>query len=200
MKFFTADLHLGHERVLDPDFSNRPFPTIKEHDDYIIDQINLVVQPKDELFVLGDFCWERPGHYRHWIKCRTIHLLWGNHDKSNYAQHFSSADDVRMVKLGSDSSGELPVSLQAFCSHYAHAYWPSSHHGCFHLYGHNHDMREATLDEVFPGRRSMDCGVDAAKRLLGDFRPFSDQWIVSRMIQKPGHDPIEFYKNLRGEK
>jgi hypothetical protein len=41
-----------------------------------------------------------------------------------------------------------------FVSHYPHAYWPRSHKGCLHVYGHVHAEREATLDAALPGRRS----------------------------------------------
>lgn len=197
MKFFTADLHLGHERIIGTEFSNRPFASIAEHDAHIIDQINAHVDTRDELFILGDFCWERPGHYRARIKCRTVHLLWGNHDKASYGKHFSTTDDVRMVKIGIDISGDKPVSIRAFCSHYAHAYWPSSHHGALHFYGHNHDMREDTLEAAFPGRRAVDVGVDTAKRLLGEYRPFSDLTLISMLQSRSGHDPVEWYRARR---
>ena len=205
MKYFTADLHLGHERILDADFSARPFNTILDHDDYIIDRINAHVMPKDELFVLGDFCWtnayRKPGHFRNRIKCRTVHLIRGNHDQPSIEKQFSTVQDVRMVKIGRDTTDlNKPIVLQAFLSHYAHAFWPSSHYGAFHLYGHNHDTREETLDRLFPGRRAMDVGVDTAKRLLGDYQPFSDMNIIMRMIGRPGHDPVEWYKQQRGGK
>lgn len=197
MRYFTADPHLGDERILDADFSARQFATIKEHDDYIIERYNAEVMRTDELFIIGDFCKTRPGHYRNRIKCRTVHLIWGNHDNDNYKLHFSTVDDVRMVKLGVDSSGPEPKSIHAFISHYAHAYWPSSHYGTLHFYGHTHDAREETLDAVFPGRKATDVGVDAAKRLLGDFRPFSDAWLIKHLWSRPGHDQVDWYKTQR---
>ncbi len=204
MRFFTADLHLGHEKILDKDFSARPFATIKDHDDHIIDRINAHVEPKDELFILGDFCWtgtyRKPGHFRNRIKCRSVHLIWGNHDQASVANQFSTTQDVLIVKLGTDTS-KLPEQpsrpIEAFLSHYAHAFWPSSHHGMLHLYGHCHDAREETLDTLFPGRRSIDVGVDTAKRLLGEFRPFSDLWLINHLWSRPGHDQVEWYRAQR---
>ena len=106
VRYFTADPHFGHERILDKTFSSRPFTTIKEHDDYIIDRINAHVMATDELFIIGDFCFsKKPGHYRNRIKCRQVHLIWGNHDQANFKLQFSTVDDVRIVKLGTDSSG-----------------------------------------------------------------------------------------------
>ena len=205
MRYFTADLHLGHERILDQDFSARPFATIKDHDDHIIDRINAHVGPRDELFILGDFCWtgtyHKPGHFRNRINCRTVHLIWGNHDQASLAKQFSTSQDVRMVKLGIDTTkSDRPRSIEAFLSHYAHAYWPSSHHGALHLYGHNHDSREETLDALFPGRRSTDVGMDTAKRLFGEFRPFSDAWLIKNVYSRPGHDQVEWYRTQRSKK
>lgn len=204
MKFFTADLHLAHQRILDKDFSGRPFKTLIEHDDYIIDRINAYVDARDELFVLGDFCWSpayrKPGHFRNRINCRTIHLIRGNHDKPCIETQFSTVDDVRMVKIGTDPNEPEGGTIQAFLSHYPHSFWPASHYGALHCYGHLHDAREQTLDTLFPGRRSLDVGVDTAKRLLGDYRPFSDQWLVKNLWSRPGHDSVEWYKQRRGQK
>ena len=67
------------------------------------------------------------------------------------------------------------------------------------LYGHLHDQREAWLDSVFPGRRSQDCGVDTAKRLLGRYTCFSEEEIYHSLIKQPGSDPVEFYEQFRGK-
>lgn len=34
--FFTADLHLGHKKILELQKEDRPFSTIEEHDEEII--------------------------------------------------------------------------------------------------------------------------------------------------------------------
>jgi calcineurin-like phosphoesterase family protein len=83
---------------------------------------------------------------------------------------------------------------QVFISHYPHAYWPSSHHGSFHFYGHCHTQREETLDQVFPGRRSIDVGVDNAALLFNDYIPLSERCLIDYLIQQPGHDPVSFYE------
>ena len=197
MRYYTADPHYAHEGVLE--FCNRPFATVKDHDDCLVDEVNEIVKPEDELFILGDFCWSngyrKPGHFLQRIKCRTVHLVWGNHDRENYRQNFSTAEDVRVLKLAEQITPNGQSSIQLFLSHYPHAFWPASHHGSLHLYGHCHDQREATLDAMSPGRRSMDCGVDTAKRLLGRFRPFSEIEILNLLLSRPGHDSVEFYRN-----
>ncbi len=61
-----------------------------------------------------------------------------------------------------------------------------SHHGAIHLYGHSHSSAEEGLDKKFPGRRSMDVGIDNAYRLLGEYRPFSWDEIKHRLLSKQG--------------
>ena len=52
--FITADLHLGHEKVMIMN-ADRPFATIKEHDEAIIKNWNDVVLSKDDkVIVAGD--------------------------------------------------------------------------------------------------------------------------------------------------
>lgn len=188
MIHFTADLHLGHNRVLG--FANRFFDDIQAHDDFLIDSINHRVARRDTLFILGDFCWKTPGHYRARIKCRNVWLIWGNHDKASYRQFFSRCEDTHMAKLTVDPG------IRVWLSHYPHAYWPKSHHGAFHLYGHMHDAREELLDLSFPARRAMDCGVDSANRLFGDYRPFSEVDVLDLLGGREGHDSVEYYRDL----
>ena len=183
---FVADLHLDHENVLA--MSGRLFPNILEHDNYMIAQINRYVPPGDRLFILGDMAWHSVENYLDRMLCKDVHLIWGNHDKANYGKKFKTAEDVVEIKIGEH---------KVFLSHYPHAYWPASHHGSFHLYGHCHRQREATLDAAFPGRRSLDVGVDNALQVLGEYRPFRDDEIVLILGSRPGHDPIAFYDDFQ---
>lgn len=179
---FLADPHLDHERVLE--MANRPFLTLDEHNDYMIDATNRVVDRNDRLFVLGDFAWRQEKSFLDRIDCKNIHLIIGNHDRAQGIKKFKSAEIGEEIKLGEH---------KVYLSHYAHAYWPASHYGSLHLYGHTHFEREETLDAAFPGRRSLDVGVDSAFRWLGAYRPFTDEEVLSILLPRPGHDPIEFY-------
>jgi calcineurin-like phosphoesterase family protein len=163
MKWFTADTHFDHEKLL----ASRPrFSSIEEMNAVILEGINRNVQRSDELFILGDYCWNKPGSFRNKINCRKVHLIWGNHDKENYGQHFSEKHDVKMIKVGEHS---------CWLSHYPHCFWPSSHHGSFHLYGHMHYQRELWMNYALGDqRRSMDVGVDSINAYLGSYRPISE--------------------------
>jgi calcineurin-like phosphoesterase family protein len=58
-KFTCADLHLGHKNIIDFTYPNsdqrfRPFESVQEHDQILIDNWNKVVSPNDTTYLLGD--------------------------------------------------------------------------------------------------------------------------------------------------
>lgn len=48
--FLTADLHLGHEKVAE----KRGFPSVQQHDEFVIEKWRSQVLPDDRVIVLGD--------------------------------------------------------------------------------------------------------------------------------------------------
>lgn len=183
MIYFTADLHLHHPKILE--ITNRPYHAIY-HDEAIVNKINATVSTNDILYVLGDAAVDRTRNVWN-IHCWNRHLIWGNHDNRDLTESFRTSNDTLLLKA---------EDKLIFLSHYAHAYWPSSHVGGYHLYGHTHAAREETLDTIWPERRSMDVGVDNAYRLLGDYRPFSFDEVMEILKDRKGHDDLEFYKQL----
>ena len=55
MKFYTSDLHLGHEQIIY--FDDRPFTNVEVMNKVIIDNWNSVVNNNDDVYILGDFAW-----------------------------------------------------------------------------------------------------------------------------------------------
>lgn len=80
--FLISDLHLGHKRILNPEFSRdyRMGNNLEEHDEWIIDSWNSVVGKKDVVYCLGDVAFSRDALK----KCTRLkgnkNLLPGNHD------------------------------------------------------------------------------------------------------------------------
>ena len=56
MKRYISDLHLGHANVLK--FDQRPFLTLNEMHETIINNWNSVVDKTDDVYILGDFAWK----------------------------------------------------------------------------------------------------------------------------------------------
>lgn len=146
MNFYIADLHFGHKNVLS--FDNRPFKTIEENDNVIINNWNNVVGIDDDVYILGDISW--------YNSTKTIeifkqlngnkHLIRGNHDTKvlknpKMREQFVEICDYK--EITSDNGIGLVLShypIVAFKNHYS---------GWWHFYGHVHNTWENDLvDEV----------------------------------------------------
>jgi calcineurin-like phosphoesterase family protein len=80
--WFTADLHLGRANIIR--FCSRPFATVGEMDQAILERLNSSVRVNDNLYFPGDFCMgshKRVVEYRRSIRCKKIFVVPGNHDK-----------------------------------------------------------------------------------------------------------------------
>jgi calcineurin-like phosphoesterase family protein len=87
--FFTSDLHWNHNPSWKvPLWKSRGYKTLEESDDHIIRSINEWVKENDILFHLGDITLncneEQFEHFIDSLKCKTIYLLWGNHNSPTW--------------------------------------------------------------------------------------------------------------------
>ena len=92
--FFTSDSHFFHENIMK--FCHRPFKTIEEQDQTLIENWNKVVPQDGLVFHLGDFAW---GGYQAWKKIieqlnGEIILIKGNHDMKNGPQSKEQYDSL----------------------------------------------------------------------------------------------------------
>ncbi|MGH7273826.1 MAG: metallophosphoesterase [Nitrospiria bacterium] len=152
--YFWSDTHFNHEGILH--FTTRPWKTVREMNDALLEKWNSVVGSRDEIYLLGDFAFKHPlGDDIEGLFLR-LHgkkfLLRGNHDYRNPSVlklPWDNAWDLREVK----SEGR-----KAVCCHYPLETWASSHYGSMMLHGHSH----GTLRRKEPKR--FDVGVDAIGR------------------------------------
>ena len=163
--WFTADLHLGHASIIG--LCGRPFADVTYMDAAILDNWNARVQPGDDVYVVGDFCWSGPETTAHTLrKLRgRKHLVHGNHDRQA----------VRGLKCWASSSPLMEIQVEGqriVLCHYALRTWRGVHRGALHMYGHSHGALAG-----IPGR-SCDVGVDC-----WDFRPVSLDEIRERLGQ-----------------
>jgi calcineurin-like phosphoesterase family protein len=187
--FFTADTHFGHTNILE--FTERPFTSIQEHDEALIDNINKAVGKRDFLYHLGDFCFASTARQQvifakeilSKIRCKNIHLILGNHDprskrgqpREDFSALFTSCTPYHIVRIPEALVLEDMLSApkqMVILNHYAIRSWEGMHKGTYHLYGHSH----ATLPDN--GTRSFDVGVDAVALRYGlidtdNYRPMS---------------------------
>lgn len=160
--FFTSDTHFRHKNIIR--FSNRPFATVEDMEEGLIERWNRVVGRKDDVYHLGDFAFGPEDVVRQIVARLNgrIHLIWGNHDSNAVRKSscWSSSQPVHELKL----DGKLIV-----LSHYAHRVWNKMHYGSFMLYGHSHGG--------LPGNsQSLDVGCDA-----WDYTPVTFEQCLERM-------------------
>ena len=173
MIYFTADTHFGHRSIID--YVNRPFKTVEEMDQTILDNINKTVSPSDILYILGDFTcggsYTKCMEYRSKIHCENIHLILGNHDRrfiySDKESPFESEKDYY----------EIHDHKFLFClSHYPMLSWHGRDRGSIMLHGHIHSDKRSNEINKWQGIKRYDVGVDA-----NDYTPVSiaslEYWI-----------------------
>jgi calcineurin-like phosphoesterase family protein len=157
--FFTSDMHLGHKNIIK--YSSRPFSSVEEMDQTIIDNYNSVVKQGDTVYDLGDFCFRNPKLYLDRFNVPSIRIK-GSHD------HDIKEPYILIIKpsgLVDDFFNQILITL----CHYAMRSWELSHYGSWHLFGHHHGMLE-------PYGLSFDVGVDC-----WDFYPVSLEQVREKM-------------------
>jgi calcineurin-like phosphoesterase family protein len=195
MYWFTADTHFNHANVIK--YCQRPFASVDEMNQALIDNINERVQPGDTLYHLGDFSFGRrdrktndAAKYLERIRCKNVMIIPGNHDphhanglpRKEFAQLFAGC--YPFFRLKAELAG---VRAEIFMFHYACRVWMKSHHGTWHLYGHSH----GTLEDL-PNSMSLDIGVDSH-----NYRPLNIADIAALMAKKT-FTPIDHHGDQGG--
>ena len=211
--WFTSDTHYYHKNIVrgtskwdtkEGEVQRvRDFDTVEEHNEALVKGINKHVKHDDVLYHLGDWSFggiDKIWNFRKQLNCKNIHLILGNHDhhiennkritmsKDEFSQHdyllahdvIGSTAYVDLEDLFSSVQHYKEISVHGYriiLCHFGMRVWNKSHHGAIHLYGHSHD----TLP---PHGKSMDVGVDVAKRMLGEYRPFSWSEIQTIMARR----------------
>jgi calcineurin-like phosphoesterase family protein len=88
----TSDLHFNHENILKYEPVSRPFATVEEMNEVLIQNWNSKIKPEDIVYVLGDLCMGRYDTIEPIIKRLNgkIILVRGNHDTPRRIEVFQS--------------------------------------------------------------------------------------------------------------
>lgn len=144
--WFTADTHFNHTSIIK--HCNRPFFTVIEMNEKIINNWNEDVSRSDTVFILGDFAWNNHGHFVGSLKGKKI-LVTGSHDKMSQAVYNQFTEVHKGILLVPFNNNRF------FLTHCPMLTWEGSHHGSINLHGHAHGR----ISE-FDNKRRMDVGVD----------------------------------------
>lgn len=165
--WWTSDTHFGHRKIIE--YCDRPFTSVEEMDEVLIQNWNNVVQPLDVVYHLGDFCFGKPMKYIERLN-GYIKIIPGSHDKELQRSGAEMMlrkfvfEKITEVKVGIHGENQLIVMC-----HYAMRKWNKSHYGSWHLYGHSHG-------NLPPLGLSFDVGVDT-----NNYYPYSLEDVVNKM-------------------
>lgn len=172
--WFTSDHHFGHHNIIAN--AKRPFISVEEMDEIMIQRWNEKVGQKDSVYYLGDLALNKPERLREILKRLngSIYLIKGNHEASALAckNRFEWIKDYYELKVADETtiSGKQKIVL----FHYAIRQWNGKHDGSFHLYGHSHGTLKDDLNSL-----SFDIGVDNH-----DFYPLEYNEVKALMTDK----------------
>lgn len=137
--FAVADLHLGHKNIMKFCPDSRPFSSVEEMNEAIINRHNSLVSPEDTTYMLGDiaFCsGSEAARMLNRMNGKKI-LIIGNHDKANLKQPsfraaFEEIHDYLSIRIHTFDN------LKVCMMHYPVAVLDERHYGAIHLHGHVH--------------------------------------------------------------
>ena len=178
--FFTSDLHLYHQNILQ--YTKHNFSIIEQRNEAIVNNWNSVIKNGDTVYILGDYVWRLEKLKFDKLKQITNRLngnkilVRGNHDRYSNYQYVNSGIkevyDILNVKIAND--------FFVLC-HYAMKFWQRSHYGSYCLYGHEHfkrpidfqsyaklEMSTRTLNVCMDGNNLFPYSVQDIYKQIGD--------------------------------
>lgn len=174
--WFISDTHFGHSNIIK--YCDRPFESVKEMNQRIVDEWNKVVKKNDVVFHLGDFSLTNTKTTQHIIDSLNgkIHLIVGNHEKSvlnpaHIRKKFETISDLLEIVVEDDELG-IGYAPIVMC-HYPLMSWNKSYHGAWHLFGHVHGTIE------HPSPNAYEVGVD-----VNNFAPVSYEKLKEIITKK----------------
>lgn len=146
--YFIGDMHVGHKNVLK--FDSRPFKSIEEHDNFLFDNWNNLINDDDDVYILGDFSWTSPSEtvkYFEQLKGNK-HLIVGNHDSKLLK---NAAVRKLFVEIKDRKELRLDDKTTIILDHYPSPCFKNHMRGWYHLYAHVHNSAEWDMMEEIRG-------------------------------------------------
>lgn len=152
MIFYTSDLHFGSQGVIEKE--NRPFLSVDEMDEALIENWNSRVSDDDTVYLIGDI-----GNYDLPFPAEKIgrlrghkHLIRGNHDtciedQDRLLDYFETVTDLLEI-----DDGPHHITL----CHYPIVYIQ----GGYMIHGHLHNARKKGYQILTQLPRDLNAGVD----------------------------------------
>lgn len=190
-KFFTSDLHFGHEAILRHTERGLHWGNIEDHDRDVVRIINETAMADSELYIIGDLAmgnkWKAAEHVSK-LAARRKHLVLGNHDEDlgDFWCQTGLFDSVKL-RLKFKHHDKFLV-----LDHHPSLEWDRCHYGAWMLHGHTHGdlvLQDFNMEKY----RIFDVGFDASRKfdtgygfnpMNHAYKPFSFTWLQSYMDDK----------------
>lgn len=134
--YFISDLHFCHGNVIK--YNNRPFETVQEMNEQLIENWNKTVPDYAHVFILGDFVFANKNRWKRILDRLTghKHLILGNHDhlEDIPEECFDSICDICKVSIKISDNNWKTFIL----SHRPFLCWEGNERGTIALSGHIH--------------------------------------------------------------
>lgn len=145
--FFTGCTHFDHANIIS--LADRPFGSVEEMNETLVENWNKVVKNNDEVFVLGDFTYHNEDHS--WQHRATFwnaqlngrkYLILGNHDEVERWQDNVPMQTTKFLNCGFSAIYnylDLKRGGKHFILfHYPMEDWDRRYKGSIHLHCHTH--------------------------------------------------------------
>ena len=160
--WFISDTHFNHGNVIK--YCNRPFASVDEMNERIVENWNGCVARHDRIYIIGDFAFSRHLDFINRLNGQK-HLILGNHDSMTSAveARFCSVSQMKEIKVG---------GRRIVMCHFPLRTWNDSQFGSILLFGHTHGR-------CVTENLSFDVGVDTH-----DFKPYSEEEIFEMVRER----------------
>jgi len=166
MIYYTSDLHLGHENIIK--LCNRPFSSLDEMNETLIENWNKRVTNLDKVYILGDLMFRsemEPNTVLSRLKGKK-HLIVGNHDHSwmkkvNLGQHFESVENLMVLENGKGKITLCHFPMMSF-------------EGKYLIYGHIHNNKPQSY---WPLLKTMENAFNTSVE-VNDYKPVSFEELI----------------------
>jgi calcineurin-like phosphoesterase family protein len=171
-QFFTADLHFGHNNVVN--FKNtdgtkaRDFDTVQDMEDAMVQMHNEIVKPTDKVYMLGDIAFNARGLDKVKQMNGIKILVKGNHDQLKLNKYVDVFKDVRGCHVMNGLVfTHIPIHVDQL-----------GRFGC-NVHGHLHMNRVMQGDKIDP--RFLCVSVEHT-----DLKPIEFEDMVDRIVAQGG--------------
>ena len=190
MIYFISDTHFGHSNIIN--ICQRPFESIEQMDNVLIDNWNNIVTNNDIVYIVGDFAGDNADadYYLDKLNGKKI-LILGNHDrnwiKKLYKRKnwdiFKDPDYKLLIKKGYfydiKHYTEKVINGQFFTiCHYPMIDFAFSsklfgEKFGFHIHGHIHNNLKEEFKYLFRAFNTLNCGVE-----INNYKPVNLEELI----------------------